>query len=147
MNIVKYAPKTYMDRVFDTDHFFNDFWPWAPAEGRRGFSEALKVNIVENEDNYTLTAEVPGMKEKDIDLEIKDGRMTLKGQVEESQEKEQDQYRMKEFSRRSFERSFTIGDGIDQDNVSAQLDSGVLTVVLPKKEEAKPKTVKVAIDS
>jgi HSP20 family protein len=147
MNIVKYAPKTYMDRVFDTDHFFNDFWPWAPVEGRRDFSEDLKVNIVENEDNYTLTAEVPGMKEKDIDLEIKDGRMTLKGQVEESQEKEQDQYRMQEFSRRSFERSFTIGDGIDQDNVSAKLDSGVLTVVLPKKEEAKPKTVKVAIGS
>jgi HSP20 family protein len=147
MNIVKYAPKTYMDRVFDTDHFFNDFWPWASIEDRRSYGEALKVNIVENEDNYTLTAEVPGMKEKDIDLEIKDGRMTLKGQVEESQEKEQDHYRMKEFSRRSFERSFTIGDGIDQDNVSAKLDNGVLTVVLPKKEEAKPKTVKVAIGS
>jgi HSP20 family protein len=147
MNIVKYAPKTYMDRVFDTDHFFNDFWPWAPVEGRRGFGEDLKVNIVENEDNYTLTAEVPGMKEKDIDLEIKDGRMTLKGQVEESQETEQDHYRMQEFSRRSFERSFTIGEGIDQDHISAKLDSGVLTVVLPKKEEAKPKTVKVAIGS
>jgi HSP20 family protein len=147
MNIVKYAPKTYLDRVFDTDHFFNDFWPWAPVEGRHGFSEDLKVNIIENEDNYTLTAEVPGMKEKDIDLEIKDGSMTLKGQVEESQEKEETHYRMREFSRRSFERSFTIGEGVDPDKISAKLDSGVLTVVLPKKEEAKPKTVKVEIGS
>ncbi len=147
MNIVKYAPKTYMDRVFDTDHFFNEFWPWAPSEGRRAFDDQLKVNIIENEDNYTLTTEVPGMNEKDINLEIKDGRMTLKGHVEESQEKEQDHYRMREFSRRSFERSFTIGEGIDQDNISAKLDSGVLRVVLPKKEEAKPKTVTVEIGS
>jgi len=147
MNIVKYAPKTYMDRVFDTDRFFNDLWPWAPAERRHGFGEDLKVNIVESEDNYTLTAEVPGMKEKDIDLEVKDGLMTLKGHVEESQEKEENHYRMREFSRRSFERSFRIGEGVDSDKISAKLENGVLTVALPKKEEAKPKTVKVEVGS
>ena len=82
MNLVRYEPKTYLDRFFDTDRLFNDFWPWAPFEGQRSFGDALKVNIVENDDNYTLIAEVPGMTEKDIDLEIKEGRMTLKGQVE-----------------------------------------------------------------
>ncbi len=147
MNIAKYAPKTYMDRFFDTDRFFNDSWPWAPVEGRQSFGEDLKVNIVENEDGYTLTAEVPGIKEKDIDLEIKDGLMTLKGHTEESQEKEENHYRMREFSRRSFERSFRIGEGVDPDKISAKLENGVLTVVLPKKEEAKPKTVKVEIGS
>jgi HSP20 family protein len=147
MNIVKYAPKTYADRFFDTDRFFNDSWPWAPVEGRKAFGEDLKVNIVENEDNYTLTAEVPGMKEKDIELEIKDGLITLKGHTEEAQEKEENHYRMREFSRRSFERSFKVGEGVDQDNISAKLGDGVLTVVLPKKEEAKPKTVKVEIGS
>jgi len=147
MNIIKYAPKTHMDRFFDTDRFFNDFWPWAPVEGQGNFNEGLKVNVVENEDNFTLTAEVPGMTEKDIEIEIKDGRLTLKGNVEESQEKEERHYRMREFSRRRFERSFTIGEGVDQDNIAAKLDGGVLKLVLPKKEEAKPKTVKVAIDS
>jgi HSP20 family protein len=147
MNIVKYAPKTYVDRFFDTGRFFNDSWPWAPAAGRQGFGEDLKVNIVENENSYTLTAEVPGMKEKDIDLEIKDGLITLKGHTEESQEKEENHYRMREFSRRSFERSFRIGEGVDPDKISAKLGNGVLTVALPKKEEAKPKTVKVEIGS
>ncbi len=147
MNLVRFEPKTYLDRFINTDRFFNDFWPQAPVEGRRGFGEDLKVNIVENEDNYTLTAEVPGMQEKDIDLEIKDGRMTLKGQVEESQEKEEKHYRMREFSRRSFERSFRISEGVDQDKISAKLDSGVLTVVLSKKEAAKPKAVKIEIPS
>jgi HSP20 family protein len=147
MNIVKYTPETYMDRFFDTDRFFNDFWPWAPMESRHDFGKDLKVNIVENENDYTLTAEVPGLTEKDIDLEIKDGRMTLKGHVEETSEKEEEHYRMKEFSRRSFERSFRIGEGVDPENISAKLASGILTVILPKREEAKPKTVKVEIGS
>ena len=147
MNLVRYEPKTYLDRFFDTDRLFNDFWPSAPFEGQRGFGDALKVNIVENDDNYTLIAEVPGMTEKDIDLEIKEGRMTLKGQVEESQEKKEKYYRMREFSRRSFERSFRIGEGVDQDHISAKLDSGVLTVVLHKKEEAKPKVVNIEVSS
>jgi len=136
-----------MDRFFDTDRFFSDFWPWTPAEGQREFGEDLKVNIAENKDTYTLTAEVPGLTEKDIDLEIKDGYMTLKGHVEESQENEENHYRMREFSRRSFERSFRIGEGVNLEDISAKLTNGILTVVLPKKEEAKPKTVKVEIGS
>ena len=147
MNIVKYAPRHSLDRFLDTDRFFNGFWPWAPFGDRQVSADNLQVNIVENQDNYTLTAEIPGMQEKDISLEIADGRMTLKGHIEASQATEEKSYRMQEFSRRSFERSFTIGEGIDQDHVSAKLDSGILTVVLPKKEEAKPKTVKVEIAS
>ncbi len=147
MNVVKYAPKTYMDRLLDTDRFLNDFWPWAHTEDRRVYEGHLKVNVVENENDYTLTAEVPGLTEKDIDLEIKDGRMTLRGHAEESQEKEGEHYRMREFSRRSFERSFSIGEGVDPDKISAKLANGILTVVLPRKEEAKPKSVKVEIGS
>ena len=93
-----------------------------------------------------MTAEVPGMTEKDIEVEIKDGRLTLKGHTLRSPRKRKRRhYRMREFSRRSFERSFTIGEGVDQDNIAAKLDGGVLKLVLPKKEEGKPKTVKVAI--
>ena len=147
MNIVKYAPRTHMDRFFDTDRFFNDSWPWASFETPKAMTDQVKVNVVENEDNYTLTAEVPGLTEKDIEIEIKDGLITLKGHSEESQEKEEEHYRMKEFSRRSFERSFRVGEGIDPDKISAQLTHGVLTVVLPRREEAKPKTVKVEIGS
>ena len=136
-----------MDRFFDTDHFFNDYWPWAHTEGAPSFGGDLKVNVVENEHDFTLTAEVPGLKEKDIEIEINNGRMTLKGNVEETQEKEEKNYRMREFSRRSFERSFTVSESVDQDNISAKLENGVLKLVLPKKEEAKPKTVKVAVGS
>lgn len=147
MSLVRYEPTNYLDRFFDTDRFINGFWPGASLANPPVFGEGLKVNIVENEDRYTLTAEVPGMTEKDIDLEIEDGRMTLKGHVEESHEKEEEGYRMREFSRQSFERSFRIGEGIDPENITAKLDKGILTVVLVKKEEAKPKTVKVEVSS
>jgi len=147
MNKVKYAPQTHADRFFDTDRFFNDFWPWASFENSKAVTDQVKVNVVENKGDYILTAEVPGLTEKDIDIEIKDDLITLKGHTEESQEKEEDHFRMKEFSHRRFERSFRIGEGIDPDTVSAQLTHGVLTVVLPRREEAKPKTVKVGIDS
>ncbi|NIP99417.1 MAG: Hsp20 family protein [Nitrospinaceae bacterium] len=147
MNLVTYEPKTYLDRIFDTDPFFNDFWSWSPMRDRRAAVDRLRVNVIENPDNYTLTAEVPGFAEKDIELEIKDGQMTLKGRAEVSGEKEDTHYRMKEFSCNSFERSFRIGEGVDLDKVTAKLASGILTVVLPKKEEVKPKTVKVEIGS
>ena len=62
MNIVKYAPQTHADR------FFNEFWPWASFENSKTLTDQVKVNVVENEDNYTLTAEVPGLTEKDIDI-------------------------------------------------------------------------------
>jgi HSP20 family protein len=147
MNIVKYAPKTYVDRFFDTGRFLHDYMAWAPAGWRQGLGEDQKFKIVVKEKSDNQSAEVPGMKEKDIDLEIKDGLITLKGHTEESQEKEENHYRMREFSRRSFERSFRIGEGVDPDKISAKLGNGVLTVALPKKEEAKPKTVKVEIGS
>ena len=76
MNIVKYTPQTQADRFFNTDQFFNDFWPWASFENSKALSEQVKVNVVENKDNYTLTAEVPGLKEKDIDIEIKQPEYT-----------------------------------------------------------------------
>ncbi len=106
-----------------------------------------KINVVENADDYTLTAEVPGMKEGDINVEIEDGTLTLTGRQEEKKETEEKTYRIREFRSQSFERSFRLGDGIDTDQVSARIRNGILTVALPKKEEAKPKSVKVKIES
>lgn len=147
MKLVKYSPETSLNRFFDIDPFFSDFWPKAWFGDREVSGDPLKVNIVESEDRFTLTAEVPGLTEKDIDLEVKDGRMTLKGHSEVSEEKEEAHYRMREFSRRRFERSFRIGEGVDSDNISARLAHGLLTVDLPKKETARPKSVKVEIGS
>ena len=85
------------------------------------------------------------MQENDIHVEIEDGKLTLTGRHAEQKETEEKTYRIREFQSRSFERSFRLGDGIDPDGVSALMRNGILTVTLLKKEEAKPKSVKVKI--
>ena len=147
MNIVTYQPKSYLNRFFDNDRFFDSLIPWAPSWDVDKRSAFPKINVVENADDYTLTAEVPGMKEGDINVEIEDGTLTLTGRQEEKQETEEKNYRMREFQSRSFARSFRLGDGIDADRVSARIRNGILTVALPRKEEAKPKSVKVKFES
>ena len=147
MNIVTYQPKSYLNRFFDNDRFFDSLIPWAPSWDVDKRSAFPKINVVENADDYTLTAEVPGMKEGDINVEIEDGTLTLTGRQEEQKETEEKNYRIREFQSRSFARSFRLGDGINADRVSARIRNGILTVALPRKEEAKPKSVKVKFES
>ncbi len=106
-----------------------------------------KVNIVENEDAFLLTAEVPGMVEKDIQVEIKDGVLSLRGDVKEERETEEDNYRINEFRSQSFERSFRLGEQVDPEKVVAKLEKGILRVSLGKKELAKPKKVEIKVGS
>ncbi len=146
MNIVTYKPNNLIDRFFDNDPIFNSSLRWDP-EWAGAKNDSVKVNVVENEDGFTLTALVPGMTDKDISVETRDGKLFLKGHIETNEEKESAKYHMREFTSQSFERSFVLGDGVDPEKIAAKLEHGVLTLVLPKREEVKPKTVKVEINS
>ncbi len=106
-----------------------------------------KVNIVENENEFLLTAEVPGMVDDDIDVEIKDGVLSLRGHLKEKKESEESNYRIKEFGSQDFERSFRLGEQVDPEKVTAKLEKGILRVSLGKKEIAKPKKVEIKIGS
>ncbi|CAI2717656.1 Hsp20/alpha crystallin family protein [Nitrospina watsonii] len=144
--VIHYDPKAYMDKFFDDADLFGRMTPWTPFwEPVSKRQESVRCNIEETEDRYILSAAVPGMKQDDIDIGIHDGRLTLKGHHKEENKKEGETYHLREFSDTRFERSFTLGDGIDPENVEATLDNGVLTVVLPKKEEMKPRSVQVKV--
>jgi HSP20 family protein len=104
-----------------------------------------RVNIVENEDEYLLTAEVPGVLEKDIHLEIKEGVLTLRGGTKEEKATREENYRINEFRSENFERSFRIGEQVDPEKVVAKLEKGILRVSLGKREIAKPKKVEIKI--
>lgn len=144
MTLITYEPKSFLDNFFNG----SDLVPKAFSDPFFGtWAGELQVNIVEEEDKFVLTAPLPGWTEKSINVEVKNGMLTLKGQVEECKEDEKPHFRMREFNRRSFERSFRLGDHIDQEGIKAKLADGILRVVLPKKEDAKPKTVKVQVES
>ena len=108
--------------------------PWAPA-----------VDIMENENELVLKADLPDIDLKDVDIQIEQGTLTLNGQRKfEKADKGQGYHRI-ERSYGQFVRCFALPDTVETERVKADYKKGVLTVTLPKKEVAKPKTIKVQV--
>jgi HSP20 family protein len=101
------------------------------------------VDIYETENEIILTAEVPGIDEKDIDIKIENNTLSLQGERKFEKETKEENYHRIERSYGSFFRSFTIPHNVDQDRIEAEHESGVLRILMPKKPETKPKKVKV----
>jgi HSP20 family protein len=147
MPIVKYSPFAGLEdfptglRVFEdtinrllTDQASTR--PWAPA-----------VDIIETDNELVLKADLPGVEMKDVDINIENGTLTLKGERKfEKEEKNKGFHRM-ERSYGSFVRYFTLPETVDAEHVHAEYNVGVLTVTLPKKEVAKPRTIKVQVSN
>ena len=108
--------------------------PWGPA-----------VDIVENDKELVLSADLPGVKLEDVDVKIEDGTLTLAGSRKFENEDNKNGYHRIERSYGEFHRAFALPDSVDATQVAAAFDNGVLKVTLPKKEIAQPRTVKVEI--
>lgn len=108
--------------------------PWYPA-----------VDIAENENEIVLTADVPGVKMDDIELKVENGTLTISGSREFQKQEQKGGYHRIERSYGSFHRAFALPDSVDTDKIEAAYEDGVLKITLPKKEVARPKTVKIAL--
>jgi HSP20 family protein len=106
---------------------------------------APRVDVTEDDNAYEITAEMPGVEEKDVDVTVKDNRLTLRGEKKSEKEEKKKDYHMTERSYGSFERSFTLPTDVDADKIKADFAKGVLTLTLPKTAEAKAKERKIAI--
>ena len=107
------------------------------------------MEIIDNKDSFVVTAELPGLDLKDVDLTIDDDVLTISGEkVEEKKEgKENSQFYLWERRYGSFNRSFTMPGAVDASKVSAEFANGVLTVKLPKSEKVKASAKKIAISA
>ena len=134
--LVKPEPFTReVDRLFDA--FFG---VGETAAGRRWVPP---MDLVEAEDHFVLRADLPGLSEEDVAIEIQDGTLKISGERRaEHEEREQGWYRI-ERSFGGFSRSLSLPDGIDAGSVSAEFDRGVLEVRIPKPEERKPRRVEI----
>jgi len=105
------------------------------------------VDVVEKADAFEITAELPGLDEKDVELKLADGILTLSGEKkEEKEEKGKDYYRAeRRFG--SFQRSFEVPAAVDQAKIAASFQKGVLKVTLPKSPEALKKEKKISISA
>ncbi len=103
------------------------------------------ADILETKDAYIIRAELPGIEEKDINIEIENGILTLKGERKVESKTEEKDFRRIERMYGTFFRSFTLPQNVNADKITAALVSGVIEVVVPKKEEAKPKKITLEI--
>ncbi len=106
---------------------------------------APKLDVAELKDKFEIKAELPGMDEKDIDLSVEDGLLTISGEKKEEKEEKDKGYYLKECSYGTFSRSVRLPDNIADDKIEAKFKKGVLTIDLPKKAAAQPKSRKISI--
>ena len=120
----------------ELNRFFNLASPrtsrWVPS-----------IDLSETADGYTLEADLPGLGEEDIELTVKENVVTLKGERKEASHVEGQGYHRSERRHGSFQRAFELPASIDATQVTAAFDKGVLRVEIPKREEAKPHSIKV----
>jgi HSP20 family protein len=146
MPIVRYNPFQSESEEFPGLRLFQDTVsrmlsepasrPWTPA-----------VDVFETENDLVLKADIPEVNPENVDIQIENGTLTLKGERRFEQEKNGKGYHRIERSYGSFVRAFSLPETVDPEHVKADYKGGVLTVTLPKKEVAKPKTVKIAVSN
>lgn len=114
----------------------------------RGFGAVtFAVDIHEDDTAITLTAELPGLGEDDIELVLRDDMLVVKGEKKTEHEEKKDNYFLSERRYGAFERSFRMPDNADFDNIAAQFDKGVLTVTVPRKAAAKKAGKKIKVEA
>jgi HSP20 family protein len=151
-----WRPFEGLRREFDS--LFDDFdgggWPRlarrsffdkVPFSSGSAWVTAPAVDFAETEKGYEVTAELPGMDEKNIEVKYADGVLTIKGEKQEEKEEKKKDYYMHERTFGSFHRALQLPNGIDQDKIEASFTRGVLKVTLPKSTEAQEAEKKIAI--
>jgi HSP20 family protein len=147
MTIVRWEPfreisslQSEMNRLFDS--VFD-----APRRGGNGGAMRRwmpAMDLVETEDQFVLRADLPGMSEDDITIEVEDGTLTVSGERKaEHEERNEGFYRLERASG-TFSRSLTLPKGVDAEGVTASFDRGVLEVRVPKPEQRKPRRIEIA---
>ena len=141
-----------IDRVFDEFDggfwrpFRNSFFDFAPVRRAEAALSAMPaVDVSETDKAYEITAELPGMDEKNVEVKVANHTLTIKGEKQEEKEEKKKDYYRRERSFGSFERSFAVPDDVDTDKIEANFKKGVLSVTLPKSAEAQKAEKKIAV--
>jgi HSP20 family protein len=143
------APAPTMTR-WDPFSAFREFMRWDPFREIAPLSTMDRLNeidapfeVKETKEGYLFKADVPGIKESDLTINLSGNRLSVSGKREEEKKQESETYFSYERSYGSFTRSFTLPEGIEADKVHANLKDGVLSILVPKKPEAQPKKVAI----
>ncbi|PZS08422.1 MAG: hypothetical protein DLM64_12530 [Solirubrobacterales bacterium] len=150
MALIRWEPARELNTIqSEMNRLFNNYFdtPAAPGNGGAG---ALRrwmpaMDLVETEEEFVLRADLPGLSESDVNIELEDNVLTVSGERKaEHKERKEGYYRVERASG-SFARTLTLPDGVDADAVNASFDRGVLEVRIPKPEQRKPRKVAISV--
>ena len=144
MTLIKRSNRLFpsVPSFFD-DFLTKDVFDWSNANNAYG-SSLPAVNIKEDDNNFEVEVAVPGLNKDDFNIELENDVLTISSENETKSETDENNYMRREFKYSSFKRTFSLPENkVDGDKVKAKYTDGVLHVTLPKKEEAKPKPVRM----
>jgi len=143
-----------MDRMFDNMfRNFDDslFWPFRRRRYEPVKWEDMPVfrtplsNITEKENEYAITAELPGLDKGDIEITFHDGLLEIKGEQKQEEKEEKEGYIRREYSSATYYRAFNLPENINEEKIDANLDKGILEIKVPKKEPEKKVKKKIEV--
>ena len=127
----------------DMDTWLEEFFGRTSGEDTTPRGIFPRADVVETEDGFDIEAELPGLAAKDVKIEVADGVITISGEKKSEKQEKTKGYHQQERSYGSFCRSFRLPASVDEKQVSASFENGVLRVSLPKQDEAKPRLVEI----
>jgi HSP20 family protein len=147
MALIRWEPATELNTLqSEVNRLFNSFFD-VPAGSNGGTYRRWMpaMDLVETEDHFVLRADLPGLDEDSVNIEVQDNVLTISGERRAEHEDRKEGYYRVERSYGSFARSLTLPEGVDPDASSASFDKGVLEVRVPKPEERKPRRVAIGV--
>jgi HSP20 family protein len=149
MALIRWEPAAELNTIQnEMNRLFNTFFD-QPTPTGRGVTTARRwmppMDLVETADHYVLRADLPGLSDDDVSLQLEDNVLTISGERNAQHEQNEEGYYRIERAFGSFARSLTLPDGVNPDGVQAHFDRGVLEIRIPKPEQKKPRQVQITL--
>jgi HSP20 family protein len=148
MAVIRWEPARELQSIQqDMNRLFGTFFDSPTGAGSGGASRRWipAIDLVEEGEQYVLRADLPGLREDDVNVQVEDNVLTISGERKsEREERKEGLYRLERASG-VFSRSLTLPEGVDPDSIQAHFDKGVLEVRVPKPEERKPRRVAISV--
>jgi HSP20 family protein len=140
-------PSDVLNMQREIDRMFDSFFRGGSDDEGQMFSSSWSpaTDIVEHENEYVVNLELPGVRKDDVKITMQDNTLTVRGEKSEEKESKGTNYHRVERSYGAFERSFALPSSVRADKIDASFKDGILSMTLPKAEEAKPKQIEVKV--
>jgi HSP20 family protein len=149
MALIRWEPVAELNTIQnEMNRLFNNFFD-QPTQTGRGNGTMRRwlppMDLVETADQYVLRADLPGLSDGDVNVQLEDNVLTISGERKAEREQQHEGYYRLERASGTFSRSLTLPDGVDPHGVQAHFNRGVLEIRVPKPEQKKPKTVQITL--